>query len=98
MKNMTRKTLSAAGVLALQLLCTPAHVEAFDRGRALYENHCMECHESWAHAREGRRVNSKNALRQRVAGWSMHIGLGWSDEEIDDVADYLDRNFYHFAE
>lgn len=69
--------------------------EPFDRGQALYENHCQACHEDWAHTRdEARAIGSRDALRARVSGWSVHSGLNWSAEEIDDVTDYLNRRFY----
>jgi mono/diheme cytochrome c family protein len=70
----------------------------FDRGEALYENHCKECHESWAHTRDGRHANTLGALRQRVAAWSLHSNLEWSDDEINDVADYLNRKFYQLTD
>lgn len=79
---------------ALLLGSTSAAAQEFSRGQGLYENHCQSCHESWAHTREGRKVTSMNELRRRVAGWSTHAGLGWSDEEIGDVADYLAHTFY----
>ena len=69
----------------------------FDRARALYENHCRSCHESWAHTRDGRMVDSIDELRVRVASWSLHTGLGWTDEEINAVTRYLDRRFYRFT-
>jgi hypothetical protein len=39
-------------------------------------------------------VVSLEALRARVGAWSMHSGLGWSAEEIDDVTGYLNQRFY----
>ncbi len=71
--------------------------EDFDRARALYENHCRSCHESWAHTRDGRAVDSLDGLRMRVASWSLHTGLGWTTEEINAVTRYLDRRFYQFT-
>jgi mono/diheme cytochrome c family protein len=70
----------------------------FDRGRALYENHCEECHESWAHTRDGSRVNTIEDLRRWTQAWSMHSKLDWSDDEINDVADYLNREYYHLTD
>ena len=70
----------------------------FDRGQALYENHCQHCHEGWAHTRDGRVVDSLDGLRLRVSSWSMHAGLHWGDEEIDDVTRYLNRRFYQLDE
>jgi mono/diheme cytochrome c family protein len=83
-----------SGVLVLGLAALPAQSQEFSRGQALYENHCQSCHTDWAHNREGRKVDSVNELRRRVAAWSDHGGLGWSDEDIGDVADYLNRTFY----
>jgi mono/diheme cytochrome c family protein len=81
------------------LLGTSAPVAAaeFDRGRALYENHCQLCHEDWAHTREGRVVVSLDGLRARVVSWSVHSGLRWRAEEIDEVTEYLNRRFYQLT-
>ena len=86
-----------AGVCAGLAFSAPTTRAEFDRGQALYENHCIECHESWAHTREGRHVASLDALRKRVVAWSIHTGLGWRNEEVDDVTDYLNRRFYQLT-
>jgi mono/diheme cytochrome c family protein len=78
------------------LLFAPAAIAEFQRGQALYENHCRFCHESWTHEQVGSRITSIHALRQRVEAWSIHSGLGWGNKEIDDVTDYLNRHFYTF--
>ena len=75
-----------------------ASLAEFDRGEALYQNHCKECHESWAHTREGRHANTLDSLRRRVAAWSFHSGLDWSDDDINDVADFLNRRFYQLPD
>ncbi len=59
------RVVGVCGVLAFFPSAASAE---FDRGQALYENHCKSCHEDWVHTREGRRVISMSALRQRVAG------------------------------
>jgi mono/diheme cytochrome c family protein len=69
----------------------------FDRGRALYENHCRQCHDSWAHKPGVRVVATYEGLRERVASWSLHSGLGWSANEITDVTEYLNRRFYQLG-
>jgi hypothetical protein len=43
-------------------------------------------------------VRTLAELRRRTEAWSVHSRLEWSREEIDDVADYLDRAFYHLDE
>ena len=58
--------------------------ESFDRGQALYENHCQACHEDWAHKREEARVvGSLDALRARV-----RLARRWRGERprlVEDV-------------
>ena len=89
------KAVLCAGLV---LASSSALAETFDRGQALYENHCQSCHEETVHMRESRRAGSIEELRERVASWSYHAALGWSAEEIADVVDYLDRRFYRFPE
>jgi mono/diheme cytochrome c family protein len=88
--------MAVFGVCVFGFHASPSLAEAFSRGQALYENHCQSCHADWAHTRSGRKVASAEELNRRVAAWSVHAGLNWSAEEIRDVADYLERNFYHF--
>jgi len=71
--------------------------ETFDRGQALYENHCMSCHEATVHTRDTRRATSVAELRKWVATWSFHASLDWTSEEIDDVVDFMERRYYHFT-
>ena len=71
----------------------------FDRGEALYENHCSTCHDPQTHvAGEARHVTTMADLRARVAAWSVHSGLNWSDEDVNDVTDFLNRRFYRFTD
>lgn len=94
-----RPILHAAvlGVCILGLHAVPSLAEEFSRGQALYENHCQSCHADWAHTRSQREVASPEELHRRVAAWSIHAGLNWSAEEVRDVADYLERSFYHLG-
>lgn len=85
-------------VCAGALACGATQAETFDRGQALYENHCRTCHEPQVHLRDTRRATSFADLQQWVATWSWHAGLGWSAEEIMDVVDFLNRRYYHFPE
>jgi mono/diheme cytochrome c family protein len=65
-------------------------------GASLYENHCTGCHESRVHIREKRKAKSlaevEAWVRQREAAQS----LGWDDEEIKAVRDYLNSQYYHY--
>jgi len=77
---------------------TPLSAQEFERGQALYENHCKECHEALAHTRQHSRINSLGDIRSWVASWSVHSKLDWSSEDVADVADYLNKKFYHLTD
>ena len=66
------------------------------RGRLLYENHCLACHESLVHIRTHQTVKSLPALRAEVARWAANANLPWSGEEVEEVARYLDAQYYKF--
>lgn len=69
-----------------------------ERGADLYRNHCSECHGSVAHERTARKVRSWESLQEWVGRWSGHLQLGWGAEEREDVATYLDMEFYQLPD
>jgi len=97
MTNTAKTWAASLAVCAALAVSGGAPGETFDRGQALYENHCMSCHETTVHTRETHRATSMADLRKWVATWSFHASLGWSSEEIDDVVDFMDRHYYHFS-
>lgn len=66
------------------------------RGQLLYENHCMSCHESVVHIRTGRHTQSLPELRARVLHWAEYLQLHWGKEEVEDVANHLNSQYYKF--
>ena len=88
-------TRLAAAALAAAVAFTPAALAADpDRGRALYELRCGECHSKSVHGRQRRVATDFAAVRGWVARWSRELELGWSDEEVVDVAVYLNNTYY----
>jgi len=67
-----------------------------ERGRALYENHCVVCHTSKVHRRFPPAAIDREALRFIVKVWVEEQKLRWSTEDIEDVVQYLDRAHYRF--
>jgi mono/diheme cytochrome c family protein len=86
--------VAALNIMTLSVVNTPLSAQEFNSGEALYKNHCTECHETLAHTRPGSRISSMGEIRSWVASWSFHSNLHWSSEEVEDVADYLNRKFY----
>lgn len=85
-------------LLPLLLLYPVAAPADSERGRLLYENHCRSCHESNVHIRQTQAAKSLKALRAEVVRWQEALALHWSGEDVGDVAEYLNRAWYHYAE
>lgn len=66
------------------------------RGELLYSTHCNACHTSKVHWREQKLVTDWNSLVTQVRRWQYVTGLSWSEEEITDVAYYLNAIYYGF--
>lgn len=66
------------------------------RGELLYSTQCGACHSAKIHWREHKSVTDWDSLKEVVYRWQSSIGLNWSEEEITDVARYLNAAYYHF--
>lgn len=87
-------TLSGSGAVA-----------ADDLGKALYDEHCRDCHTqmgSGNHAelyqRMDRRVHNRQALSRQVNRCKDNLRLTLFDDEVEAIANYLNQQFYHFDE
>jgi len=72
----------------------PAYSET--RGEMLYSLHCKSCHTSKIHWREEKLATNWFSLKAQVSRWQSNIGLGWDENEITDVTQYLNTIHYHF--
>lgn len=80
----------AAGTSLAQPAAAPS------RGQALYELHCIGCHTTQMHWRANRRATDWASLRAQVRLWQGNNQLNWSDDDIDEVARFLNERFYRF--
>jgi mono/diheme cytochrome c family protein len=76
-------------------LAQPAAPSA--RGELLYSTHCIACHSREIHWRQKKLATDWASLYLQVRRWAGNGGLGWSEEEIADVARYLNAVHYRFA-
>ena len=87
-------------LFTLCLLCVLpalAHAQGKDseaRGELLYMAHCNSCHTSQVHWREQKLATDWHSLVVQVRRWQVNSGLNWNDEEVTDVANYLNAVFY----
>lgn len=87
---MTLLTVSAT------LLATPASAADPAHGRQLQEANCMSCHDNGMYTRKDRKITSLDGLQKQVRRCELTLGLQWFDEDVSDVAAYLNQNFYQF--
>ena len=86
----------AAGVLLAMPVAAFAQVPDAERGRALYENHCQVCHTPGVHSRANRLAITRAEVRDITENWQRQQALGWSEQEINDVVEFLNQTRYRF--
>ena len=67
-----------------------------ENGDELHFDNCTGCHDSSVYTRENRNVRSPERLGSQVRFCKNSLGLTWFDDEVDDVIEYLNKNYYHF--
>lgn len=81
----------------LSLSAVSADVPDAKRGEALYENHCQFCHTPKIHSRANKLPLTRNELRGIIDDWQRQQNLAWTESELNDVLEYLNRTKYRFA-
>ena len=88
--------------LLVAALAWPLSAAAQDaeRGRTLYETFCITCHYEHVHERPRSRsaVKSSADLRAQVAKWAERTRMRFTPQDVDDVAEYLNRSHYKLAQ
>lgn len=83
----------------LALLAFPAagaELPSAERGRLLYDNHCVVCHTPSIHRRPNRVPLNAAELREIVNSWQREEKLRWSAQDVEDVVQYLRETLYRF--
>ncbi|HET9822932.1 MAG TPA: cytochrome C [Burkholderiaceae bacterium] len=75
-----------------------AQPEANSRGALLYATHCGACHDRQVHWRRQRLVTDWPSLVAQVQRWQATAQLGWSDDDVQEVARHLDATVYRLAQ
>ena len=85
-----------AALAAVLMAALPAWAQDAQRGRALYETHCLGCHYERIHARDPSRspIRTLAQLRVEVANRAALSGRPFTLEDLDDLAEYLNRSHY----
>ena len=75
------------------------------RGQSLHDENCISCHARMMggkglgiYTRPNRRIETLDGLGMQVNRCKDSLGFDWPEDQIDDVVDYLNTNFYKFEE
>lgn len=88
--------LGAGTAVLLGLVSVSAQAQPSEKAGEIYEDNCLSCHGSEIYTRDGRMVTSLDGLERQVQRCETALGLRWFDEDIKDVASYLNHHFYSF--
>lgn len=89
--------VTVMAMTAMPLLTYGQEIPDPERGRALYENHCVVCHTPRVHSRPDRLPASRDELRGIVENWQQSERLHWSRQDVADVVEFLNRTRYGYA-
>lgn len=65
-------------------------------GELLYTKNCITCHTAQVHWRERKLATDFKSLQAEVNHWQTLLSLDWSNQEVEEVSEYLDALYYHF--
>jgi len=92
-RPMMTKARIGVGVVAL-VAAFAAHAQS--RGELLYSTHCIACHTTQMHWRDGRAATDWPGLVAQVRKWQMAASLSWNEQDVLEVARYLNDTIYHY--
>ncbi len=83
-------------ILATIAALAGAEARAADpaNGQELHDPNCLRCHQHEVYTRKDRMVNSLSSLDAQVRRCDQAVKTQWFDDEIADVAEYLNTRFY----
>lgn len=101
---MVRTKFLATAIVAASIAgVNPGAAADFARGRSLHNANCTDCHGNMTggdgitlYTRSPRMVNARPQLEKRVRYCATGARLAWSEQDIADVVQYLDKAFYNF--
>ncbi len=84
------------GIAAIFTLNGAALAANPHEGKVLTDKNCYQCHGTEVYTRKDRKVTSRPGLTKQVQRCEQALGLTWFDDQIENVAEYLNRDFYKF--
>ncbi len=99
MHKISSGLICSLTLLGLQTFATAAVAD----GKTLHNANCIQCHAqmkgadgSAIYTRTDRRVQDMPGLSKQVTRCTNSLGLAWTEQQHQDVVDYLNSSFYKF--
>ena len=99
LKKSLIKILTATSLLVL--LTQTANAVSAANGKYLHDESCIACHTSLTngqpssiYTRSDRKFNTLKGLNKQVKRCQNSVGANWFDDQIADVVEYLNTNYY----
>ena len=77
-------------------LSVSSYAADVENGSELHAESCTQCHDSAAYTREDRKVHNLDRLGTQVRFCKDNLGVAWFDDEVDDVIEFLNKEYYHY--
>ena len=90
------RSVFGVSIVAFGSIAFAASAADADRGKLLYEARCDGCHDQSVHTRGRKAATDFDEVRNYVQRWNINLGGAWGEEEIMDVAIYLNGKFYFY--
>jgi len=74
----------------------PATAADIENGDDLHFENCTGCHQEEIYTQDNRNVRSMERLVLQVRFCKDTLELSWFDEDVDDVAGFLNQAYYRF--
>ena len=96
--NLLKRLSVVTALAGVSALAHSQAAPAATRGQLLYTTHCISCHTTQMHWRDGRQARDWDSLKMHVRRWQGNAGLQWGDADIAEVARHLNDTIYHFPQ
>jgi mono/diheme cytochrome c family protein len=83
--------------LLILSVASAGHAADLAKGKSLTAVNCVQCHGSEVYTRQNRQVTTLPGLHKQVRRCEQMLGLTWFDDDIDNVASYLNQQYYKFG-
>lgn len=84
--------------MLLLVFVVPVDAADIENGDDLHFENCTGCHQESIYTRDDRNVDSMERLGLQVRFCKDSLELAWFDEDVEDVTEFLNQEYYRFQD